>query len=441
MIWFQDAARTQLNFDARGMHNSALKSKMHVNQQQSAAEQQARYTERVASLERLGHRASASRAEGLAAEYLLGQMRSIGLEASQESFKGSNSSGARLLVHVLLAAAGVAFISHVPWLNATLAALALISLAAEQMTWVRCLSRFLCRSASQNVVGRFPASCEASRRLVICAHYDTQRTGWIWQITSRLMPLQRHLPPTLKQPMLLVILMMVGQVILGAAATQEGLVRAAQILATMLLVGYLIAAVLLTQWAVNSSVPGAADNASGVAAALQIAEEWSTHPPAEDVELIILLPGCEETGLLGAAAWADRHRQEIRSLPTIVVNIDGIGFGPTRFLGAEVPVAGIALHVPQILIEICESAASELDLTDAGPHALPGPTDTLAFLARGVSAVSIVSFMEGPRLPHYHTLDDTAANMNFAAAHKATQFASAVVSKLAHLSSHAWIAT
>jgi Iap family predicted aminopeptidase len=164
---------------------------------------------------------------------------------------------------------------------------------------------------------------------------------------------------------------------------------------------------------------------------LALAEGWHKSPAADDVELVVLLSGCEESGMLGAAAWADRHRRELRTLPATFLNIDAIGFGPPRFLGAEVPIAGLPLRTARQIVDECSEAAADLGLSDAGPHAVPGPTDGLAFLARQIPGVTITGFRSGGVMPHYHTLADTAANMDFAAARTAVAFAQAVLTRLA----------
>jgi Zn-dependent M28 family amino/carboxypeptidase len=181
----------------------------------------------------------------------------------------------------------------------------------------------------------------------------------------------------------------------------------------------------------GKSVPGAADNASGVAAVMKLAKHWRDERPANDVELVVLFSGCEESGLMGAAAWADRHRDELAAIPTNVINLDGLGFGPPRFLGAEVPAVGLPLRAPARLIDACSHIATEMGLHDAGPHALPGPTDGLAFLARRIPAITIVGFEDGERLPNYHTLSDTTQNVDFPAAQRGIDFAKALMWTLA----------
>ena len=52
--------------------------------------------------------------------------------------------------------------------------------------------------------------------------------------------------------------------------------------------------------------PGASDNASGTAVALQLAAECAAAPLAH-TEVDVLITSCEESGLLGAQAYARRH--------------------------------------------------------------------------------------------------------------------------------------
>ncbi len=93
-------------------------------------------------------------------------------------------------------------------------------------------------------------------------------------------------------------------------------------------------------------MPGAADNATGAAAVLTLGEAWCRRPH-DGVELVLLLPGCEEPGMLGSAAWADRHREELSELPTFFLNIDNLGVGPVRFFGAEIPLLGWPVAYPR----------------------------------------------------------------------------------------------
>jgi hypothetical protein len=325
------------------------------------------------------------------------------------------------LLHVAIAALGVGFLWRLPALSAGLGAVAFISLLVEEMTWGPWLSRPLLRLASFNVIGRLPKIVDPALRVVVCAHYDTQRTGLIMSLVERSTALQWRLPVALKPPLLPLGLCFGLQALGGIGAIWvDG--PLASMMGCLLAAAYTVFILLFTQWAVSPFVPGAADNASGAAAALTLAEIW-TREPIPGVDLVVVLTGCEETGMLGAAAWADRHRAENEAVPTCFVNLDGLGFGPPRFLGSEVPVFGWPLPYPGQMIAAAREVAEQAKLTDAGPHALPGPTDGLALLVRGLPGITIVGFQTGGRLPNYHQLTDTCDRMDQDAAWAGVRFA------------------
>jgi hypothetical protein len=386
----------------------------------------ARFEQRVRAMEGFGHRGSATTFECRAAEYLAGELRASGIDVAVEPFRGARSLPARMLIHIILAAIGAALLCRSPVLTVILGGLSLVSFLIEQTFCIALLSWPVCRYRSQNVCGKISARQPPRKRLVLCAHYDTQHSGIVWTINRYFMRLGYRSPLLLKPPMTPVIGLMAGQIALGVSRLAMHSTLQITILNAILLAIYAILAALFIQWALGRPVPGAADNASGVAAVLELADEWRKFPPEDDVELTILLPGCEESGMLGAAAWATRHRSELRALATIFINIDGIGFGPPRFLGAEVPVAGLPIHSDHQIIRLCEQAANECGVRDAGPHSLPGPTDGLAFLARGIRGITIVGFHDGGVLPDYHTLNDRSENMDFAAARAGVAFCSLV---------------
>lgn len=394
-----------------------------------------RFETRIRRLAAFGHRGSATDREREAADWLAGELRGMGLSPEAEPFAGRRSLGGRLLLHVAVAAAGAAVAWVAPVATVALGALALGSLVYEQMTWGLLLSRLLPARPSANVTARVPppAGGPVRRRVVVCAHYDTAQTGRVWRgATDRGRGwVDRRLPVGLKPP----CLPLAGFMLLQIAAGVVGLAGAGWVIGAVAggvaVVAYAAAGFLLGDWARGASVPGAADNASGVAAVLGVAEGWAADPPAADAEGVVVLTGCEESGLLGAMAWARRHRAEAADVPTVFLNVDGVGFGPPRFLGWEVPVAGVPLRYPADLLGLCRQVAAERGLADAGPHTVPGPTDGLALLAAGLRGVTVVGFADGGRLPHYHLPTDDAEHMDFDAAWAGASFAAAIARRMA----------
>lgn len=391
-----------------------------------------RLEDRVRRLAWLGHRGSATAGERAAATLLLRELTGMGLQPSLEPFRGSGSMGARLLVPVLVAAAGAGLGRVSIPAAALLGAVALAALVSEQMTGRAWLTRFLVRSPSANVVATIPAPGAAVRRVVVCAHHDTQRAGLIWNrfTMTALAPVVARLPGPLKTPLFPLVAAMAAQCLVWPASVLWPEAVSPWLVCGVLLGVYAAAGLLLGEWAVRRPVPGASDNASGVAAVLEVVERWLADP-VDGVELVVLLSGCEETGLFGAAAWCDRHRGELAAVPTAFLNVDSVGFGPPRFLGCEVPMAGWPVRFPPGMIRLAGEVATAGGWADPGPHAVPGPTDGLAFLARCVPGVTVVGFRGPGVMEYYHQPGDTPEHTDFAAAWDGANFAWAVLRRLA----------
>ncbi|MDZ4818356.1 MAG: M28 family peptidase [Planctomycetota bacterium] len=384
--------------------------------------QRASFEQRVRALADFGHRGSTTVQEQRAADYLCEQLRLIGLEPQRELFQGSSSFGGRILIHVIVAAAGgVLFWLH-PLLAIAIDAAVLASMWAENRTCGIWLSRPIVRYESANVFAwiRTPSP---RLRVIASGHYDTQRTGFMWILGKYLIPLFWWLPSFLKPPLLPAGLIICGQAVLSALVFANGMTDTLSIANGVVLVLYTVAILLVGEWSIGAFVPGAADNASGAAAALALAEDWLTNP-IDDVEFVVLLPGCEESGLLGAAAWADQHRAELNSVPTVFVNFDNLGVGPVKFFKAETPLFGWPVAYPPEMIQTTSQVATAFGLEDNRPHTMPGPTDGLAFLVRGLPGMTIVSFREHGYMPWYHLPGDTAEHLDFDAAWRGVLFGS-----------------
>lgn len=373
-----------------------------------------RLERRVQDLCAPGHRGSATAAERGAAGYLASELRGMGLEPELQPFHGLTTAAWRLLLPVLAAALGLALLWLSPWITVGLGALALASLFVEQTSRGKLLCRLLPRRPSQNVAARVPARGQAVRRVVVLGHYDTQRTGWIFRegIVQRMGPLMDRCPGLMKSPLFLPQLAMLTQLVAGVVAV----VRPGSALVDVALVAgavvYGITIALLLQWSWSPYGPGAADNATGTAAVLTLGERWLElgDERPEGVELTLLLTGSEETGLLGAEAWAEAHGAE---LPTRFLNLDTLGHGRPRFAGREHSITGWPIFYPPEALLVCQEAAERLQLLDAGPKNLPLPSDALALLVRGIPGASLICFGDRMQMPNYHQQADTPDRVDF----------------------------
>ena len=192
-------------------------------------------------------------------------------------------------------------------IGAALAAATALSLegeAAGHSTWS---SRLLPAAEGVNVVARVPAAGEAERTVVFVAHHDAAPTGLAWRMNQ------------LRIPHLLPVQVALALIALGCALGSR-LLRA--IGGAFVLVATLLGLDLMR----NRIVPGANDNATGVAAALALATAFARDPlPRTDA--VFVFTDCEEVGLGGMAAWLDAHTGELDLAGTILVGLDTLGSG------------------------------------------------------------------------------------------------------------------
>ena len=120
---------------------------------------------------------------------------------------------------------------------------------------------------------------------------------------------------------------------------------------------------------------GATDNASGVAAVLELAQALKARPLAGH-RVRLAFWDLEEHGLLGSRAWVAAPGQE---KPALYVNFDVFGWGDTLWMMAPDGQAALVDAV---------RAASALERIGFSPGEKYPPTDHLAFLRAGWPAVS-----------------------------------------------------
>ncbi|MBK04111.1 MAG: hypothetical protein CL920_34340 [Deltaproteobacteria bacterium] len=388
----------------------------------------------IHTLEQFGHRGSGTEQEAKAARYLVEELESMGIPAQTEPFTGSSNMGARLVTHVIFSAAGLVFISTYPLLMATFALIGLISLILESTTKFVLLSKPFVRRPSQNVVGVIPAKTKASRRILLVAHYDTQRTGllWVQAANSSMGSKLDALPGVMKSPMFVVLCSMSIQIVLGLLMPLGLAPSWAMWLFVPAGVFYSLGFFLLGEWALRDFVPGANDNASGTAAVLGLAHRWKEERPAntDDIELVLLLTGCEEPGLIGASAYAEQHKPSIQSTPTNFINIDSIGYGHPQIIGGEYTLAGQSVRYQAPLLALASEVAKTCDGPIAEPIIIPVQSDGMAFELRGIHGLSFISRPDDHSMPNYHLPSDLLKNLDMDAVTEGFEFSWSVLHRL-----------
>jgi hypothetical protein len=360
-------------------------------------------------------------AERRAANALAGRLQGMGRRGDVEPFFCHPQYAVVHLVHAALGIAGSLLATVEPAVGFALVLLAAASTYLDLNTRLYLVRSLLFRRVSQNVVspGNRP---DAPARLILMAHYDAARTGYIFSRASRRI---RRLPERTRLALgpfrlffwvgLAPLLPILGARMAGLDATW---LNAVQAIPTIVLI---VAAFLLIDIALSEIVPGAYDNASGVAAVLSAAEELSGDPP-QNLDVWVVLTGSEESFCEGSRAFVRSRRKQLDRSNTYFLNVDSVSSGGVAYEISQ----GAVISVPhdRLLVEFCEALAAA-GAADGGAMPIRHPLldDALPPRTRKFRAITVrTTDADGNLAPWYHTHDDVPERVDSAALGRATDF-------------------
>jgi acetylornithine deacetylase/succinyl-diaminopimelate desuccinylase-like protein len=333
--------------------------------------------------------------------WIEGRLRDAGAhEVHTESFRFQR----RPWRHIAHFGAGVGAAAVGGAAGAGVAAAALGSLELEVSGRSRWLAKFLPAAEGVNVVARIPAGGEPERTLVFVAHHDAQRAGLLWRL------------PRGKEPFAL------GTQI-ALAAVAFGCLVGSRVL--RLLGGFIaaVSALLGLDIARNRVVPGANDNASGVASLIAIVAALA-RDPLERTDVIAVFSDCEEVGLGGFAAWVDAHRDELQPASTLVVSLDTLGSGEPAVVSRD---GALTANYSRDTQDWADRGALRSAVPPPRRIDLTAPTDAIVAQHQGLRALSVVSMAaDGTLGPHYHQPTDTPEHVDYDSVEQCTRLAAGI---------------
>ncbi len=359
--------------------------------------------------------------ERRAAQALAGRLRASGRRADIEPFFSHPQYALVHLIHALLGIAGSLLATVQPAVGFALVLFAAASTYLDLNTRLYLVRSLLFRRVSQNVVspGNRP---DTPARLILMAHYDAARTGYVFSKASKRI---RRLPERARLSLgpfrlffwlgLAPLLPILGARMAGFDATW---LNAVQAIPTIVLI---IAAFLLIDIALSEIVPGAYDNASGVAAVLSAADELTAHPPP-NLDVWIVLTGAEESFCEGSRAFVRSRRKQLDRASTYFVNVDSVSYGQVAYEISQ----GAVISIPhdRQLVELAE-ALGAAGAADGGAMPIRHPLldDALPPRIRRLRSITIRTTDSGGNLASwYHTHEDVPERVDSAALRRATDF-------------------
>jgi Peptidase family M28 len=338
-------------------------------------------------------RRSASAGERRSAQWIAGRLEELGArDVRLRSFDYQHSFGPAQGLHFAAGAVGALVRSRL------LPAAALLSFECEysgRSQWVRAL---LPSSEGTSVTARLPAAGEAKRTLVLVAHHDAAHTGLMWD--PRLLRAGDAAAARTGRRASLALLPEIG-FLLACSRRRAARVVAAAILA--------LAAVLAVDVTRGAIVPGANDNATGVAGLLELIARFAADP-LPDTDLIAVIPGCEESGMGGMSAWLRDELHRLDPKTTLVLGLDTIGSADPIVLEAE--GGAWAVRYRDEDLGRLEAAAARAGLDPPRRWRLGGWTDPVLARLAGLPAISVLSVRDGG-FPNYHRPADDPKNVDW----------------------------
>jgi hypothetical protein len=362
--------------------------------------------------------------ERRAANRLAERLRGMGRKVTIEPTYVHPEYALVIAAHVLLAIAGSLIALVLAPLGFVIVLVAATSLYLDQNTRLYLIRRLFFRRASQNVVspGTKPG---APARLILSAHYDAAKTGLIFgprstRAAKRVSETVRLLLGPIRLVFWAGIVPLLAVSAARMAGVDTGWLAIVQLLPTALL---LVTLALLIDISLSGIVPGAYDNASGVAAALSAAQRLDAEAP-KNLDVWVVLPGAEECNCEGMARWVAAHRKELDPENTFFLNLDSVSFGNVHYLASEGAI--VSYRLDRRMFELCEAIAAA-DREDgnrfgARPIRIPFHTDALPANTRGFRAISLVGVEDGVGPPYYHTHADTPDELDEDAMTRAVDF-------------------
>ena len=370
-----------------------------------------RWIERLASIER----PSASQGERRAAEWIAAELEEAGVDARVEVERAHGTHIPFALPSLVALIAGTLRSRRAATLVSGLATLVI---ADEVEGRRRILRRALASRRTWNVVAELGAP-SAARTVVFVSHHDVARPFPAWFAALVSAPPSRLLLGR-PLPMVASLVYAPAMVTLGAV-TGSVRVRAVGMAFCAFLVG------LFADIARRRPVPGANDNASGVAALIGLGHGLAGRAP-EEVRVLLLSTGSEETMLEGMDAFLRRHRGDLDPARTLVVCLDQIGWERLVVRASEGAILPHRSRRDDLDLVLAAARAAGVALEVAGPF--PSPSDGLAARWAGLPTLFIGSVEGGGGYPHYHRPTDRPEHVHLPSVDAARRVCAALVERL-----------
>jgi hypothetical protein len=362
-------------------------------------------------------------AERRAAGHLEQRLQALGRDADVEPASVYPNYPVTHAIHALIGIVGSVLSVYTPVIGAVLVLFATISTFGDLTGTLYIVRRLTGRRASQNVT-----STESGNKpgvVVLTAHYDAARTGTVFgrRAVERRATFGKLIRRGLGafEPFFWSLALILACSLVRLIGFEGTGLTVVQFIPTVVLIASIP---LLIDIALSDVVPGANDNASGVATVLRLAERYSGKLKHFDVWVVF--PGAEEGLVLGMREWMEKHKSELERETTVFLNVDIAGNGTVRWIEKEGFVTALRYHPS--LIEMCEELAE--DGGQARGMISRNASDALVPRAAGFPAITIGARNALDYAPNWHQPSDTTDRIDLESLDRTYDFCCALLERL-----------
>ncbi|MET0306697.1 MAG: M28 family peptidase [Solirubrobacterales bacterium] len=350
-------------------------------------------------------RPSASEGERRAAEWLVERFAELGADARIEAEPAHGTYWWPLGVGAALGAlGGILALRGRRLLGTLLSAGAAAGMASDFPPGQRHLRRFLPRRTTYNVICEL-GSADAEHTVVLIAHHDAAHSGLVFHpeipnIADRLGMIERtDTSPPLMAPV-------IGGPILSALGALTGK-RLLSRIGVFLGLG---SAAAMAEIGLRKVVPGANDNGTAVVSLLALAEQLIERPP-ENLRVVLLSAGSEESFSEGIKAFGERHFDELPRESTFFLCLESTGSPHLLVLRGEGFLK--MREYPPRSLALMDELAQDLGIWLYPNLRTRSGTDGLESSAAGYETAVIASCTDLKQPANYHWWHDLAENVDF----------------------------
>lgn len=368
----------------------------------------------------LPHRGATSKEEQQAAEILHQRLEQLNIATQIEPFQAVNSYSWEVILISLTTIAGLLVSPLLSKLGAAIVLLGFWNYVRHFTGRATIFSPLIPKKQSQNVVARIPAETGADHNILLMAHYDSARASAVFA------------PKRVKNFRLSFLLNTYAgiiSIVWAYLGEYWGASLWFKLICLALSGVHLVNVIIHIQREIyHKFVPGANDNASGVAAVCAVIATLRKQP-LQHSNLWIVFTGCEEAGIQGAKAFFRKHRAELAPENTDIINIDNVGSGNLHYVTGE----GMLLfyNFDEGLINQCQVLAQSPQFENVRPlEYRRAYFDTLIFAQRGYRCTTLIALDHDGLIPNWHWYTDTIENIDEKTIRQTADFATALARRL-----------